>query len=266
MLLSGDYLNSQGTGSRGVNMFNASLAGRRFTIVRRSVRASTWWVSAPVQDTDHWGDGAECDFPHRFPERAVHRRLSRPALQRTAIPTGGRNIDFDGDERVAVRARRSRRSRPIRSRTSSSQERYYGNYSALIWDTTSESRTHELRLTSPDSARTADLGVGLLQIQGRAGRVPGHSARLLHQSARTSSSIKARRSANPNPHMLDVTFALTDRLRITGGARYSDESKERVGLQLHRRPEHERRRHSHEHARFSDDRLEPHAQQSRCER
>jgi iron complex outermembrane receptor protein len=144
------------------------------------------------------------------------------------MSTGGRNIAFDGDERQQViRGNLTDPDGPLAD--DFIRERYYGSFSALIFDTASESRTHELRLTSPDSAERLTWAVGAYKFKEDQGVFLGipldYSTDLAYLEFNQGSTIGESESV-----YADVTFALTDRLRITAGARYSDESKEREGF------------------------------------
>lgn len=226
VLLSGDYLNSAGTGSRGVNMFNVSYSGRAWDSIDDPRRVNMVGFS-PVQDTDHWGTSLNATYRTDWLNvqyiggyRDLHYTMSHP--------DSGRNFDFAGDERV-VTERGSIVSADDPRAGAYINERYYGNQSALIWDATSESRTHELRLTSPDSADRLTWALGFYRFKEEQAvflAIPlDYSIDLPYLEFNQGKTIGESESV-----YADLTFAVTDRLRITGGARYSDESKERDGF------------------------------------
>ena len=166
VLLSGDYLNSKGTGSRGVDFFNAALSGLTyddFDDPRKVNQAASARRRTPFTGALH----------STRPTARICSTCSTSAAIATctisnSLSTNGRNYDFDGDEAaIVIAAMRAGPDGPLADEYVA--ERYYGNYGALIWDTTSESRTHELRFTSPDSAERLTWAVGALQVQGRAG-------------------------------------------------------------------------------------------------
>src|SRR6185503_926808 len=144
-----------------------------------------------------------------------------------SLSTGGRNLDFPGDEREQViRGNLTNPDGPLADEFIA--ERYYGNYSALIWDAKSQSRTHELRFTSPDSADRLTWAVGLYKFREEQAvflGIPLDFSGLPYLEFNQGSTIGESKSA-----YADLTFAVTDRLRVTGGARYSKESKEREGF------------------------------------
>jgi len=226
VLLSGDYLNSKGTGSRGVDMFNLSESGRDWNSVDDPWRVNMVGFS-PLQDTDHWGASLNATYKTDFVNvqyiggyRDLHYTASHS--------TSGRNFDFAGDELAEV-AQGNVVSPTSPLAQAWIAERVYGNYSALIWDTTSESRTHELRFTSPDDADRVTWAVGLYKFKEDQAVFLGipqdYSTDLPYLEFNQGKTIGESESA-----YADITFKVTDRLRITGGARYSDESKERVGF------------------------------------
>lgn len=227
LLLSGDYLNLRGTGARGVDFFNAAEEGITVDDFDDDVRRVNMVGFSPLQDTDHWGAGLNATFRTgvlNVQYIGGYRDLSYSASH----STGGRNIDFAGDEAIVVE-----RGGLIAPNDPLAQlyieERYYGNYSALIWDTTSQTKTHELRITSPDDAERLTWAFGLYRFEEEQAVFLGipldYNTNLPYLEFNQGETIGESDSA-----YADVTFALTDRLRITGGARYSDESKERLGF------------------------------------
>lgn len=227
VLLSGDYLNSRGSGSRGVDFFNAAEEGFTVEDFDEDVRQVNMVGFTPVQDTDHWGASLNATYRTDFVNvqyiggyRDLHYTASHS--------TSGRNLDFAGDERVVVeRGGIVTPDDPLAP--AYVQERYYGNYSALIWDTTSESKTHELRFTSPDDAERLTWAVGLYRFEEEQAVFLGipldYNTNLPYLEFNQGETIGESDSA-----YADLSFAFTDRLRVTGGARYSDESKQRTGF------------------------------------
>jgi iron complex outermembrane receptor protein len=226
VLISGDYLQSKGTGSRGVDMFNVSESGRDWASIDDPWRVNMVGFS-PLQDTEHKGASLNATYKTDFVNvqyiggyRDLHYTASHS--------TSGRNFDFSGDELAEVdQANVVNPNGPLAQAWIA--ERYYGSYSALIWDTTSESRTHELRFTSPDDADRLTWAVGLYKFKEDQAVFLGipqdYSTDLPYLEFNQGKTVGESESV-----YADVTFAVTDRLRITGGARYSDESKEREGF------------------------------------
>lgn len=226
VLISGDYLNSKGTGSRGIDMFNYSESGRDWTSVDDPWRVNMVGFS-PLQDTDHWGTSLNATYKTDY-VNVQYIGGYRDLHYTASLSTSGRNFDFAGDELAEVA-----QGNVVSPNSPLAQawiaERVYGNYSALIWDTTSESRTHELRFTSPDDADRLTWAVGLYKFKEDQAVFLGipqdYSTDLPYLEFNQGKTVGESESA-----YADITFKVTDRLRITGGARYSDESKEREGF------------------------------------
>jgi len=226
VLISGDYLTAQGTGSRGVDFFNAASQGQTYDDFD-DVRKVNQVGFSPVQDTTHWGAALNATYRTDW-FNVQYIGGYRDLHYKNSLSTGGRNYDFAGDEReMVIRGNLTSPDGPLADDYIA--ERYYGNYSALIWDATSESRTHELRFTSPDSAEKLTWAVGLYKFKEEQGVFLGipldYSTDLAYLEFNQGSTIGESESA-----YADVTWAVTDRLRLTAGARYSDESKERDGF------------------------------------
>lgn len=229
VLLSGDYLQSKGTGVRGVEMANASRAGIEFNSVDdpRRIKANGF---SPVQDTDHWGMSLNATYKTDW-VNVQYIGGYRDLHYTAAMSTNGRNYDFPGDDAQIIARNMGNVSvnDPIARQQAFLAERIYGNYSQLDWDTTSESRTHELRFTSPDSADRLTWAVGLYKFKEEQEVFLGipldYDTALPYLEFNQGSTVGESKSA-----YADLTFAATDRLRFTAGARYSDESKERVGF------------------------------------
>ncbi|HEY7642646.1 MAG TPA: TonB-dependent receptor [Steroidobacteraceae bacterium] len=227
VLLSGDYLNSKGTGSRGVDFFNAAAEGRTYDDFDNPRKVNQVGFS-PNQDTTHWGLALNATYRSDW-FNVQYIGGYRDLHYTNSLSTSGRNFDFAGDEQEQViRGNLADPNDPAES-DAFIRERYYGNYSALIWDAKSESRTHELRFTSPDSAEKITWAVGLYKFKEEQGVFLGipldYSTDLAYLEFNQGSTIGESKSA-----YADVTWAATDRLRFTAGARYSDESKEREGF------------------------------------
>ena len=229
VLLTGDYLQSKGTGSRGVDMFNYSSTGQNFNDVSDPRRVNAVGFS-PVQDTDNWGATLNATYKMDF-VNVQYIGGYRDLHYTAALPTGGRTLDFDGDEQVQISNSGGLVSLtdPIERQQAFIQERIYGNYSQLDWDTKSLSRTHELRFTSPDSADRWTWALGLYRFKEEQEVFLGipldYNTSIGFLEFNQGSTIGESKSA-----YADITFAATERLRLTAGARYSDESKERTGF------------------------------------
>jgi iron complex outermembrane receptor protein len=229
VLLTGDYLQSKGEGTRGVDMFNLSQTGVNFNSVDDPRKVNSIGFT-PVQDTRNYGITLNTTYKldDLFNTQFIggYRHLHYQA----ALSTGGRGYDFDGDEQQAIARSGGLVSLtdPIERQQAFINERVYGNFSQLDWDTTSLSRTYELRFTSPDSAEKLTWALGLYKFKESQGvflGIPQDYNTLPYLEFNQGSTIGESKSA-----YADVTWAATQKLRLTAGARYSDESKERTGF------------------------------------
>jgi len=84
VLLSGDYLESKGSGSRGVDFFNASLAGRTWDDFGDPRRVNAIGFT-PFQDTRNWGVTLNTTFKTDWETSAAIATCISP----TATPTAG---------------------------------------------------------------------------------------------------------------------------------------------------------------------------------
>ena len=230
VLLSGDYLQQQGASTRGIDMFNASTAGINFNSVDdpRNVNAVGF---SPVQDTSNYGVTLNTTYKWDFFNTQYiggYRKLHYQANH----PSGGRTYDFAGDEAVQIDRAADTLilpTAPPDRQQAYINERIFGNYSAQIWDTKSLARTHELRFTSPDSAEKITWAFGLFKFKEEQavflGSPADWSTTNLYNEFNQGSTIGDSKSVYG-----DVTWTATQRLRLTAGARYSDEGKERTGF------------------------------------
>jgi outer membrane receptor protein involved in Fe transport len=262
VLLSGDYLSSKGTGSRGVDFFNAASQGRTYNDFDDPRKVNQVGFS-PVQGHGSLGCGAQRDLSHRLVQRAIHRRLSRPALSQQPV-----------DERPQLRLRRRRASDgdPRQSDESGWPAGGRLHCRALLRqlqraDLGCDFGEPHARAALHFAGQCGALHLGTrpLQVQGRAGRVPRHPARLLDRSRvpgiqpgldhrRVEVGLCGRDLGSHRPLARDRRRSLFGREQ---GARR---------VQLHRRLQHQRHGHARRHAGLSHDRAEPLDQEPGCRR
>lgn len=133
VLLSGDYLSSKGTGSRGVDFFNAASQGQTYNDFDDPRKVNQVGFS-PVQDTVHWGAALNATYRTDW-FNVQYIGGYRDLHYRNSLSTSGRNFDFAGDEsQQVIRGNLTSPDGPLADDYIA--ERYYGNYSALIWDAT----------------------------------------------------------------------------------------------------------------------------------
>jgi len=226
VLLSADYLHSRGTGSRGVDFFNAALNGINFNDVSDPRQVNQTGFS-PSQDTRHWGLALNTTLKTDF-LNVQYIGGYRDLHYISDHSTTGRNYDFPGDERQIVINQSSLNPDGPQAQAFVN-ERYYGAFGALLWDTTSKAYTHELRVTSPTDSAPLTWATGLYYFKEKQNVFLGipldYQTALPYLEFNQGDTVGESKSA-----YADLTWAVTNRLRVTGGARYSEESKSRVGF------------------------------------
>ncbi|MBS0421979.1 MAG: TonB-dependent receptor [Proteobacteria bacterium] len=226
ILFTGDYLRSRGTGSRGVDFFQAAMAGINFNDVSDPRQVNQVGFN-PTQDTRHWGMSLNTTYKTDF-LNVQYIGAYRSLHYISDHPTGGRDYSFPGDDTISIE-----RGGLAQPGTPEGQqylmERVYGNYSALDWDTTSKEHTHELRFTSPDSADKLTWAAGLYYFREHQDVFLG-----IPQDYNTSIPYLEFNQGSTNGESksgyADMTYALTSKWKVTAGARYSNESKDREGF------------------------------------
>lgn len=226
VLFTGDYLRSRGTGSRGVDFFNAANAGINFNDVGDPRKVNLVGFS-PTQDTRHYGLSINTTFKTDF-LNIQYIGAYRDLHYQSDHPTGGRDYAFAGDDNAQIlNGGFVKPGDPLAEQYLN--ERVYGNYSALIWDTTSKEHTHELRFTSPDTASTLTWAAGLYYFKEHQEvflGIPLDYSNSLPYLEFNQGSVNGESKSGYG----DITWAVTDRWKVTGGARYSNESKDRTGF------------------------------------
>ena len=225
VLLTGDYLRSRGTGSRGIDFFNASQVGINFANVSDPWRVNQVAFS-PTQDTRHWGLSLNSTYKTDF-FNVQYIGGYRDLHYQSDHPSGGRDYAFSGwENEVITRGGLATPGTPLGD--TYLNERVYGNYSALIWDTTSVEHTHELRFTSPDSADRLTWATGFYYFHEHQDVFLG-----IPQDYNTSLPYLEFNQGSVNGKSksgyADATYAITSQWKVTAGARYSNESKDRDG-------------------------------------
>jgi iron complex outermembrane receptor protein len=226
ILFTGDYLRSRGTGSRGVDFFQASMAGINFNDVSDPRQVNQVGFS-PSQDTRHWGMSLNTTYKTDY-LNVQYIGAYRSLHYISDHPSGGRDYAFPGDDAISIE-----RGGLAQPGTPEGQaylmERVYGNYSALDWDTTSKEHTHELRFTSPDSAERFTWAVGGYYFREHQDVFLG-----IPQDYNTSIPYLEFNQGSTNGESksgyADATFAILPQWKVTAGARYSNESKDREGF------------------------------------
>jgi iron complex outermembrane receptor protein len=226
VLLTGDYLRSRGTGSRGVDFFNAAMAGINFNDPSDPRKVNMVGFD-PTQDTRHWGLSLNTTYKTDL-LNIQYIGAYRDLHYQSDHPSGGRDYAFPGWDNIVIqRGGFVQPGDPLAE--TYLNERVYGNYSALIWDTKSKMHTHEIRFTSPDDAKRITWAAGFYYFKEHQdvflGIPQDYSTNLPYLEFNQGSTNGQSKSGYG-----DLTVAITDQWRVTAGARYSNESKDRDGF------------------------------------
>lgn len=218
VLLVGDYVREGGTGYPGANMFGTfaqvrtggaiTFPGFDFDDVDPRQVVNRGWQGD--LDSKHWGASATVTYD--FGPFALEYLGSYRDLDFSQINAESDGIAFPGRDLTAIN---------------------YDNWSNQFWLTRSKSNVHELRLFSPDDARarwTAGIfhfdeaqEVGFFSTNDNAGD-PG--ACCFSGVEFTMPDVDGESLAG----FADVTFDVTDALRVKAGLRHTEEEKSRFGV------------------------------------
>jgi iron complex outermembrane receptor protein len=224
LLLSADHLNAQGSPVVGSGFIQSSGAGVRwdsFDDPHKIIQTAF----TPTQDTTNWGAALNTTYrmgPVNLQFIGGYRDLQFVS----SYSTHGNNVNFAGNDAQIVTS--GGHTPGTVEGDAFLREQFYDNYSQLIWDGRSESNTQELRLTSPDDADRLTWATGLYRFEEEQQvflGIPLDYNTLPYLEFNQGSTIGKSEGA-----YADATFSLTPKFRITAGARYSEESKERTGF------------------------------------
>lgn len=204
LFLMADYGDEEGTGYPGANIYGAARAG--FDVDDLDMRRVVYRGPQGKMDNQLWGamgelayDFGGVELSYQFSYREVD------FSQRNASSDG---IDWPGRDLDAIE---------------------YDVFSTVFWQTRSQSQTQELRLSSPDDARfrwtlggfyfQEDQQVGFFSLADR-----GYCC--YSGTEFTMPDVDGEAWAVFG----DGIFDISERLRVKGGLRYTDERKSRFGI------------------------------------
>jgi iron complex outermembrane receptor protein len=224
LLLSGDHLNTQGTPTVGSGFIQASAAGVSWDSMD-DPRHIIQTAFTPTQDTTNWGAAINTTYrldPLNIQFIGGYRDLRFVS----AYSTHGNNVDFAGNDDAIIEG--GGFTPGTVQGDEFLREQFYDNYSQLIWDGRSQSNTQELRVTSPDSADRLTWATGLYHFKEKQQvflGIPLDYNTLPYLEFNQGSTIGESKGA-----YADATWEVVPKLKISAGARWSDESKERTGF------------------------------------
>lgn len=212
--LTGDLLQQKGTGYTGVNFARPLGDGIRPDEIENP-RDVVGRAITPEEDTTHWGvklnleydgDGFNVEYIGSYRDLVYDYEFVTPA---TPFYPG----IFDFDNSIPG-------SNPLSAGD-------IDNFSRVAFTTDSESQVHELRIFSEDDARLIwSAGAFYFKEDQRTflGTTGDRNAFF--------SGIEFNQRTSTDSYSLygDATFEVTDRFRVTGGIRYTNDTKERFGV------------------------------------
>ncbi|MEM8814743.1 MAG: TonB-dependent receptor [Pseudomonadota bacterium] len=201
----GDYTEEGGTGYPGVNIFQSASAGFGFEdidprdVVNRAVQGEL--------DSNLWGVSIKAAYD--FDRFSIEYLGSRRVLDFRQTNAAG-NVPF------------------YPGRDISPGGFNYENHSNVYWSQTSEADVHELRIAAPADARLRwSAGVFSLEEDQTVGFFAVTDNGVFFSGTEfTMPDVDVNSLAG----YVDATYDLTERLRIKGGYRYTDEDKSRFGI------------------------------------
>ena len=228
-LLTADYIEEGGTGYQGVNFAPYLLDGGDIDEVSsddyRNVFARAY---TPEQDTQHWGVKAEVNYDFSFATlQYIYGRRDIEDVTRFPL-TGNFLADTNYENSQLFRSfENSASGRGIP--TAVAEEEFFDNFGQLQFNTDSISETHELRFHEYDGVGL-DWTAGVFYFQEEQKTYFGLVAdRNLNFSGLEFNTLTDTESY---AGFVDATYNFSDQLRITGGIRYTDESKTREGIAI----------------------------------
>ncbi|WP_281302055.1 MULTISPECIES: TonB-dependent receptor [unclassified Iodidimonas] len=208
ILLTGDYVQEQGTGFTGVNFANPLGNGVAPSEIKKPRNVIARGIT-PILDTEHWGAKIEINYdvgPFNIEYLGSYRDLVYDFEATTPL-----GPDFPGVLETLV---------PF--------EENFDNFSRFQSITDSESIIHELRLVSKDDQRLI-WSAGVFYFEEEQFTFLGSTG----DRGLFFSGLEFNQPDTDGESLSffgDATFSITPKLRLTGGVRYTDDKKTRFGV------------------------------------
>lgn len=201
----GDYGKETGTGYPGANIF-AAVTGSGLRAGQLNLREVVYRGQQGVMENELWGIQGKLNY--KFDTFQVELSGSYRSVDFFQANASSDSINFPGRDLSAVQ---------------------YDNYSNNFWQTKSKSQVYEIRASANKEERLRwtvggfyfkeDQAVGFLSLADR-----GYCC--YSGTEFTMPDVKGESFA----FFGDATFDVTDRLRVIGGIRYTEEEKSRYGI------------------------------------
>ena len=203
IMLIGDYEKEDGTGYPGTNIRGALVGGK--TPDEFELRENLYRGVQGDVDTEQWGFALQASYD--FGPAVLEYNGSRRSLDFFQVNASNEGVvtpTFDADDVN------------------------YDSFSTVYWLTRSLSTVHELRLASPAQSRIIwSGGVFYFQEEQQVGFLSVADFGLFYSGTEfTFPDVDGKSLAA----YADITFPVTDQLRLKAGYRHTDEEKSRTGI------------------------------------
>lgn len=224
-----DLIKDRGTGYTGTNYIHAFAHGQTADSIDDGRNVISAYGRKPQTDTEHWG--AKIEVNYEAPWFDVQLLASQRELENNFEATVPMTPYFDGVlDTIGVNATTGNQDTPLLE--------VYDNNSFFDMSSESDSTVGELRFISNDNSKPYNWTTGLFYFQEEQrtflGAVSDRNASW-ETSNNQMSEFNMFTDAESYSVYADGTYEINDRSRATAGIRYTDEEKERYGVNVNYR-------------------------------
>lgn len=224
-----DLIRDRGTGYTGTNYIHAFAHGQTADSIDDGRNVISAYGRRPQTDTEHWG--AKIEVNYEAPWFDVQLLASQRELENNFEATVPMTPYFDGVlDTIGVNATTGNQDTPLLE--------VYDNNSFFDMSSESDSTVGELRFISNDDSKPYNWTTGLFYFQEEQrtflGAVSDRNASWETHNNQMS-EFNMFTDAESYSAYADGTYEINDRSRASAGIRYTDETKERYGVNVNYR-------------------------------
>jgi len=224
-----DLIKDRGTGYTGTNYIHAFAHGQTADSIDDGRNVISAYGRRPQTDTEHWG--AKIEVNYEAPWFDIQLLASRRELENNFEATVPMTPYFDGVlDTIGVNADTGAQDTPLLE--------VYDNNSFFDMSSESDSTVGELRFISNDDSKPYSWTTGLFYFQEEQrsflGAVSDRNASWETYNNQMS-EFNMFTDAESYSAYADGTYEINDRSRASAGIRYTDETKERYGVNVNYR-------------------------------
>ena len=224
-----DLIRDRGTGYTGTNYIHAFAHGQTADSIDDGRNVLSAYGRRPQTDTEHWG--AKIEVNYEAPWFDVQLLASQRELENNFEATVPMTPYFDGVlDTIGVNATTGNQDTPLLE--------VYDNNSFFDMSSESDSTVGELRFISNDDSKPYNWTTGLFYFQEEQrtflGAVSDRNASW-ELSNNQMSEFNMFTDSESYSVYADGTYEINDRSRASAGIRYTDEEKERYGVNVNYR-------------------------------